>query len=363
MAKIYSLRDIGFSLISIVLIIMTLGLLQIYSSTRLTGWAEAWWKQLIWGVIGLLAFVVLSLLDYRRLLEHAEILYFTGLVMLGAVLILGPEISGARRWLPLPFGFHLQVSEFFKVVLILLVARKLAGISTEHLTNSQLCKLIAWWLPPFLLVAAEPDLGTALSYMPILAVGIFLAGLSWRQYLALGLITITLLPTGWFLLKDYQRQRLVAFLDPNRDPRGAGYQAIQAKIAIGSGGLWGKGMAQGTQTQLRFLPVPHTDFIVASFAEEHGFVGVVLLLGLYFVLLVNIVQTAQAAPDTDGMYICMGVAGLLLFHVLVNVGMAVGFLPITGLPLPLMSYGGSNLLTTLAMLGIVNSVAMRRFVY
>jgi rod shape determining protein RodA len=154
----------------------------------------------------------------------------------------------------------------------------------------------------------------------------------------------------------------VTFIEPSRDPRGAGYQVIQSKIAVGDGGMWGRGVTRGTQTQLRFLPVPHTDFIFSAFAEEHGFVGVVVVLGLYFLLLMQIIQNAQMAPDRSGMYICMGVATLLLFHLLVNVGMVVGRMPVTGIPLPLMSSGGSNMFSVFMMLGLVNNVRLRRFV-
>jgi rod shape determining protein RodA len=169
------------------------------------------------------------------------------------------------------------------------------------------------------------------------------------------------LPAAWQVLQPYQKARLRTFLDPSRDPRGAGYQVIQSKIAVGDGGMWGRGVTQGTQTQLRFLPVPHTDFIFSAFAEEHGFVGVILVLGLYFLLLMQIVQNAQTAPDRSGMYICMGVATLLLFHLLVNVGMVVGSMPVTGIPLPLMSSGGSNMFSVFMMLGLVNNVRLRRF--
>jgi rod shape determining protein RodA len=208
----------------------------------------------------------------------------------------------------------------------------------------------------------QPDLGTALTYLPILGVGVFLAGLRWKYLIAIGLVLVVLLPVGWHLLKDYQKARLVSFLDPDRDPRGSGYQMIQSKIAVGAGGIWGKGVTRGSQTQLRFLPVPHTDFIFSAFAEEHGFVGVVVALSLYFILLMQIIQNAQTAPDRAGMYICMGICALLLFHLLVNVGMVVGRMPVTGIPLPLMSSGGSSILATYMMLGLVNNVRLRRFV-
>jgi rod shape determining protein RodA len=208
----------------------------------------------------------------------------------------------------------------------------------------------------------QPDLGTGLTYLPILAAGVLVAGVRWQYLAIIGLVGALALPVGWYVLKDYQRARLVTFLDPSNDPRGAGYQVIQSKIAVGDGGVWGRGVTRGTQTQLRFLPVPHTDFIFSAFAEEHGFVGVLVVLGLYFLLLMQIVQNAQMAPDRAGMYVCMGVAALLLFHVLVNVGMVVGRMPVTGIPLPFMSSGGSNTFSVFMMLGLVNSVRLRRFV-
>jgi rod shape determining protein RodA len=196
----------------------------------------------------------------------------------------------------------------------------------------------------------------------VLAAGAFFAGLQWKHAVATLLLLAFLLPAGWFFLKDYQKARLVSFQDPGRDPLGSGYQVIQSKIAVGSGGMWGKGVTHGSQTQLRYLPVSHTDFIFSAFAEEHGFVGVVVVLGLYFLLLMQIVHNAQTASDRAGMYICLGVGALLLFHLLVNVGMLVGRIPVTGIPLPLMSYGGSSSLSVFLMLGLVNNVRLRRFV-
>jgi rod shape determining protein RodA len=213
-----------------------------------------------------------------------------------------------------------------------------------------------------ILVVKQPDLGTALTYLPILAIGVYLAGLRREYLVVIGLLAVFALPVSWNFLEDYQKARLISFQYPDRDPRGTGYQTIQSKIAVGAGGMWGQGVAKGTQTQLRFLPVPHTDFIFSAFAEEHGFVGVVIVLALYFVLLMQIIQNAQTAPDRAGMYICMGVVALLVFHLLVNVGMVVGRMPVTGIPLPLMSAGGSNTLSTFLMLGLVNNVRLRRFV-
>jgi rod shape determining protein RodA len=283
--------------------------------------------------------------------------------LLAVVLVIGKSISGGRRWIPLPGGFHFQVSEFVKLVIILLVARYLTELKSDHLEGRDLLKLGGLVALPMAMVMKQPDLGTSLTYLPILGIGIFLAGLQWRHAVAVALLALITPLAAWhFALKDYQKARLVSFLDPDTDPKGDGYQVIQSKIAIGSGGMWGRGVTRGTQTQLRFLPVPHTDFVFATFGEEHGFAGVVFVLALYFLLLMQIVQNAQTAPDRSGMYICMGVAALLLFHLLVNVGMVVGRMPVTGIPLPLMSSGGSSTLSIFMMLGLVNNVRFRRFV-
>jgi rod shape determining protein RodA len=191
---------------------------------------------------------------------------------------------------------------------------------------------------------------------------VFLAGLRWQHVVAVALVAVVLLPAAWFVLEPYQKARLTTFMDPDGDPKGRGYQVIQSKIAVGNGGIWGRGVTRGSQTQLRFLPVSLTDFLFAAFAEEHGFVGVVVALGLYFLLILQIIQTAQMAPDRAGLYVCMGVGSLLLFHVFVNVGMLVGRVPVVGIPLPLMSSGGSSLLSVFLMLGLVQSVRLRRFV-
>jgi rod shape determining protein RodA len=211
-----------------------------------------------------------------------------------------------------------------------------------------------------LLVMKQPDLGTSLTYTPILVCGILMAGMRWKYIAIIALALLVSIPIGYHFLKPYQKDRLASFVDPERDPRGTGFQVIQSRIAVGNGGMWGRGVTQGSQTHLGFLPVPHTDFIFSSFAEEHGFVGVVVALVLYFLLIMQIVQNAQTAADREGIYICMGIGALLLFHVLVNVGMVVGRMPVAGIPLPLMSSGGSNVLSVFLLLGLVNSVRLRR---
>ena len=363
MARYRTIRDLDWPLVVIALSICGVGVLQIYSATHGTVWHDAWWKQILYVTAGLIGMWLMTKVDYHTLLGQAPVFYGVTLAALLTVLVVGVKVYGSRRWIPLPGGFHFQVSEFAKLVLVLLVARYMTELKGERVEAPDLLKLGVLIGVPMLLVMKQPDLGTALSYLPILAAGVLLAGVRWQYIAAVVVLFALVMPLGWrFVLKDYQRDRLLTFVNPGRDPRGSGYQVIQSQIAVGSGGMWGKGVTRGYQTQLRFLPVPHTDFIFSAFSEEHGFVGVVVALGLYFLLLMQIVQNAQTAPDRAGMYICMGVGALLIFHVLVNVGMVVGRMPVTGIPLPLMSSGGSNTLSMFLMLGLVNNVRFRQFV-
>lgn len=361
MAAYRSIRDFDWPMIVLAWAICAMGVLQIFSAAHDTVWRDAWWKQMIWIVAATGLMWAVSMIDYHTLMEQVPLLYVGSVLTLIATFILGRQVFGSRRWIG--YGFvKFQVSEFVKLVLVLLVARFLIHLKTERLEVRDVLKLAGLVALPMLLVMKQPDLGTSLTYLPILASGVFLAGLRWQYAVAIVLVVVLVLPVSYFFLQDYQKQRLVSFLDPSEDPRGSGYQVIQSKIAVGAGGMWGQGVTRGTQTQLRFLPVPHTDFIFSAFAEEHGFVGVVVVLVLYFLLLMQIVQNAQTAPDRAGTFLCMGVATLLLFHVLVNVGMVVGRMPVTGIPLPLMSSGGSNILSMFLMLGLVNNVRLRRFV-
>ncbi len=356
-----SLRDWDWLMVILSLALSGIGILQIYSATLDTKWRDAWWKQIVWVSLGLLALWIVSNIDYHSLLGQVPLMYFGSLFLLLVTFVIGKTVFGSRRWISLG-GFNFQTSEFMKLVVILLVARYLSELKSERLETRDLLRLLVLVGIPLGLVLLQPDLGTSLTYIPVLAGGIFLAGLRWQHVTAIAAIAVVLLPLGWLVLHDYQKSRILTFVNPARDPKGAGYQVIQSRIATGAGGMWGEGVTRGSQTQLRFLPVPHTDFIFSAYAEEHGFVGVIFALGLYFLLLMQIIQNAQTAPDRAGTYICMGVATLLLFHLLVNVGMVVGRMPVTGIPLPLMSSGGSNTLSMFLMLGLVNNVRLRRFV-
>jgi rod shape determining protein RodA len=208
-------------------------------------------------------------------------------------------------------------------------------------------------------------MGTALTYSPLLIAGLFLGGINVRQALILTTASLVLIFGVWHsgkILKPYQKARLTSFMDPDNDPKGSGYQILQAKIAVGAGGIWGKGAEKGTQTQGAFIPIPHADFIFAAFGEEHGFVGAVFVLLLYFLVLMRLIQNAQTAADLPGSLIIMGIVAVLTFQIAVNVGMVIGFMPVTGIPLPLMSYGGSSVLFTFLALGVAMNVRMRRFV-
>jgi rod shape determining protein RodA len=361
MARHVSIRDLDWTLLGFVLAIATLGVLQIYSATRNTVWHGAHNKQIAYIVIGFLLMWLIAQIDYHALLDRVPLLYLLSIVGLLAVDAMAEVRKGSRRWIQIG-GFTFQVSEFVKLVLILLVARYFSELRADTASGADLLKIGALIGVPMLLVVKQPDLGTALTYVPIAAGGILLAGLRWKYWAILFVAGILILPAGWFVLKPYQRERLITFIDPGRDPKGSGYQLIQSRIAVGSGGLWGKGIAKGSQTQLRFLPVPHTDFIFSAYAEEHGFTGVLLALALYFVVLMRIIYNAQTAADRAGTFICVCVGVLLLFHLLVNVGMVIGRMPVTGIPLPLMSYGGSSMFTVFLMLGLVNNVRVRRFV-
>ena len=238
---------------------------------------------------GFIAMWFATLIDYHTLLGQVPILYSLSVATLIGTFAFGMTAFHSRRWIG-NNSYHLQVSEFVKLVIVFLVARYLTELKTEQLELPDLLKLGGLVGLPMVLVMLQPDLGTALTFLPILAVGVFVAGLSWQYAVAILVIVAVVAPAGYFfVLKDYQKARLVSFLDANQDPKGSGYQVIQSKIAVGSGALWGQGVTKGTQTQGRFLPVPHKDFIFSAFAEEHGFVGVIVVLGLYFLLLMQIV--------------------------------------------------------------------------
>ncbi|HTS10181.1 MAG TPA: rod shape-determining protein RodA [Candidatus Eisenbacteria bacterium] len=364
MSRYVSYRDFDWLLLVFVLLICGLGVMEIHSATMHTKFAGAHVKQVYWVLGGVGAMFLISLVNYQALLEQIHWFYIAGIGSLMAVMVFGQKYLGARRWIKMPGGNHFQPSEWVKLILILAVAKYFAEMRQRELTWPDMIKAGGIVGIPMLMVLAQPDLGTALTYVPIAVMGIFLGGLQWRQGLAIGLLALIGMTAVFavprvHVLKTYQKQRLTSFLDPELDPQGSGYQVEQSKIAVGSGGIWG---GKGSQTHGAFLPIPQTDFIFAAFSEEHGFVGALGVLLLYFIVLMRLTQNAQTAPDRAGTFVVMGVVAVLSFHILVNVGMVVGFMPVTGIPLPLMSYGGSSVLFMFLALGMVMNVRMRRFV-
>jgi rod shape determining protein RodA len=293
-------------------------------------------------------------------LDQVHWMYIASIASLVSVMLFGQKYLGARRWIKMPGGQHFQPSEWVKLILILAVAKYFADLHQKELSWPDFLKAGAIVGVPMLMVLRQPDLGTALTYLPIAIMGLFLGGVHWKQAAVVILAAGLMMPMAWHVLKPYQRERLVSFMQPEADSQGSGYQVIQSLIAVGSGGIWGS--SEGSQTHLAFLPVPQTDFIFAALSEEHGFVGALGVLLLYFIVLMRLTQNAQTAPDRAGTFVVMGVVAVLSFHILVNVGMVVGFMPVTGIPLPLMSYGGSSVLFMFLALGIVMNVRMRRFV-
>ncbi|HEX4155425.1 MAG TPA: rod shape-determining protein RodA [Acidobacteriaceae bacterium] len=360
------LRDFDWTLLAFVLVMSIISVWEIRSATATTKFHGFQVKQIGFIAAGLVCMFIMSLIDYHRLLDIAPWAYGISLASLVAVLIphVGEKVMGARRWIDLG-GAHFQPSEWVKLVLIIVAARFLWTRVGEELSWLDIAKIVALICLPMVLVLKQPDLGTALTYLPVLVVGLFLGGMRWKQaaVICLGLLMLggIGLATGKHL-KPYQQKRIDAFLNPDSDPRGSGYQIRQSLIAVGSGGIWGQGANKGSQTQGDFLPIPYTDFIFAAFCEEHGFVGAALVLLLYFLILVRLIQNAQTASDTPAALLVMGIVGVLVFQIAINIGMCIGLMPVTGIPLPLMSYGGSSVLFTFLALGIVMNVRMRRFV-
>jgi rod shape determining protein RodA len=357
-----SFRDFDWVLMLFVIVICAAGIVEIYSATFGTKFAGAHIRQLYWVIGGIVAMLVISRINYHVLLDAVPWMYVLAFLSLAVVMVFGQKYLGARRWIKIGGAMHFQPSEWVKLILILAVAKYWAEDRRGECELSDIIKVGALVGIPMLMVLRQPDLGTSLTYIPIAVMGLFLGGLKWKHAVAILLIITVTLPLAYRVLKPYQRERLTSFLEPEADYHGSGYQQIQSLIAVGSGGLIGKGMLHGSQIQGSFLPIPQTDFIFAAFAEEHGFVGAIAILLLYFAVLMRLVHNAQTAPDRAGTFVVMGVVAVLAFHVLVNVGMVVGFMPVTGIPLPLMSYGGSSVLFTFLALGLVMNIRMRRFV-
>jgi len=353
---------IDWALVIAVLALCALGVLMIYSTTYdpTRGTSRMYMTQLYAIAIGLGAMVFMLTIDYRSFSDKSHLIYVGVCVLLLYVMFFGMVQMGARRWIPLKI-FNLQPSEFAKVAVALVLA-KFFGENRGAPSWTDLAIGAGLTLVPLALIAKEPDLGTAVTLLPVFLAVAYLAGMRMRILGMMFLCLVLAAPVAWkFALKDYQKSRISTFLDPSQDAKGAGYQQIQARITVGSGGLSGKGFRKGTQGQLRFLPVAHNDFIFSVLAEEQGFAGVLVALGLYLFVILRALEAARLAKDRMGSYLVLGVLASFTFQVIYNITMSAGLAPVKGLTLPLMSYGGSSMIATLAGFGLILNVRMRRF--
>ena len=348
-----------------VLLIAGIGIANLYSATYSwhPGGMPLYLKQLLWLSGGVLLAQLICLFDYRHLEHFALHIYGLSLGLLIYVLIVGRTAMGATRWIHLGF-FNLQPGEVIKIAMILLLARIFAKTANPFGYGLfELWKPALWLLLPVVLILKEPDLGTAMMVIFISGTMLLFAGVKRGTLIGLVLLGGLVAVAGWFGLHDYQRARIRTFLNPEADPLGSGYHIIQSKIAVGSGGFLGKGFIQGTQSQLSFLPERHTDFAFSVFAEEWGFAGSSVLLFLYLFLIVWALYVARRAADKFGLFLAVGVAAMFFWHIVVNLGMVIGLLPVVGVPLPLFSYGGTSMVTTMIGVGLLLNVSMRRFMF
>jgi rod shape determining protein RodA len=354
------LHNVDWALLTTALFIIALSVLSMWTLAPGRAGSALAWRQLSWVAVGLVALLTVVCLDYRSLVRVAPALYAGGLALLLAVLLLGRTVSGARRWIHVgPMTF--QPSELFKLIFVLMLAWVLTYRRDVPLSRGTLIGALALVGVPFVLVVRQPDLGTALVLVPVLVAVLVGIGMRWKVFGAFAVAGMAALPVGWLLLKPYQRDRLLVYLDPFRDPLGTAYNVIQAKIAIGSGQLLGKGVSGATQSRLAFLPERHTDFIFAVFAEMWGFIGCLVLIGAYSLLVLRGFEIAAGTRDPRGRVLALGVTAVFAAQTLINLGMVTGLLPVVGIPLPLMSYGGSSMVASLMGLGLLLSIRMRQF--
>lgn len=358
------LKRIDFLFICFILLLNAIGLLNLYSATHIAGTTELsrpFLAQIVWLFAGWSLFFFITLIDYKIFNRVAYLIYALNLIALALVPFIGKSFYGAKRWLDFGF-FRYQPSETMKIATILVIAKYLCrvsqhdGLSWRHLVLPLILTLI-----PFGLIAKQPDLGTALMLFAISATMVLFVKVQRKVLITCFVLAITLAGGAWnFAMKDYQKQRVLTFLSPGSDPRGAGYNSIQSKIAVGSGMIAGKGYRRGTQSQLEFLPERHTDFIFSVLSEEFGFVGSFLTLLTFAALFFRGIGFASLARDKFGVLIAIGGLSYIFWHMFVNICMVIGLMPIVGVPLPLISYGGSGMMAALTALGLVSSVAYRK---
>jgi rod shape determining protein RodA len=353
-------RRLDLVLLGCALSLAVLGVLFIASATTGTRFEGLASRQAIWVGVGVGAMLAAVLFDYRMLLKFSFAIYCACLLPLVYLLFFGETIANVRSWIRV-WHFQFQPAELAKIAAALLVAYLFENEDDARLHGGTLFKLTAIVGLPILLVFLQPDVGLAVTFLPLLFVGLYFGGLPARGWIAIAVIVVIVAGGAWFLLKDYQKARIGTFLNPDSDLLGSGYQVRQSKIAVGSGGFSGKGFRSGTQSQLRFLPVQHTDFILAVIAEEWGFLGVIFVLGLFAALFLRALKLAQTARDRGGVFLVLGLTSMMFFSVVLNAAMMIGLAPTTGIPLPLVSYGGSSVATTFLAIGLILGVEYRRF--
>lgn len=354
------LQNMDWALLATALFVIALSVLSMWNLAPGRGGTALAWRQLSWVGIGLVALLVVASVDYRNLVRFAPAFYVIGVALLLVVFVLGRTVSGARRWIHLgPITF--QPSELFKLIFVLTLAWALTWRPGEAPSRGAVLASLALLGVPFLLVVRQPDLGTALVLIPVVTAVLVGGGVRLRVLGGFALAGLAALPLGWRVLKPYQQDRLLVYLDPFRDPLGTAYNVIQAKIAIGSGQLLGKGVSGATQSRLAFLPERHTDFIFAVFAEMWGFIGCLMLVVAYGLLVLRGFEIAASTRDPRGRVLALGVTAVFAAQILINLGMVTGLLPVVGIPLPLMSYGGSSMVASLMGLGLLLSIRMRQF--
>jgi rod shape determining protein RodA len=353
------------TLVGMVLLIASIGMLNLYSATsdgELSG-SSFFGKQAVWIAIGLAVMITAALIEYRLYSDFAYMIYLITLFLLVVVMAYGYITSGAQRWIKIG-SISFQPSEFVKISLILALAKFFhrppgrEGYGLKDLFRPFLLVLV-----PMALILKQPDLGTAILLLLIFVSVLFFIKIRWTSLLTLAVAGLSILPLAWSFLKDYQKRRIITFFNPDLDPLGAGYHIIQSKIAVGSGGLFGKGFMKGTQSKLGFIPEQQTDFIFSALAEEWGLIGSLFVLGIYFCLILWGLRIAVHSKDRFGAIVSFGVVAMLFWHIFINMGMVLGIMPVVGIPLPLLSYGGSFFLSTLIGIGLLLNVSMRRYLF
>lgn len=351
------LKGIDWGLVSGVFLLSVIGVVVVFSATTHGGdVSQLWRKQLFWFVISLFFMWFFSRIDYRFWIEASYIFYWVAIISLLVVLVIGDETNGAKRWIKLGILSY-QPSELAKISILLVLARYIGSKTVELFFLGRLFFLLAMLGFPLILILKQPDLGSALLLVPVSFIIMYVGGIQFRWLAYIFVMGGASLPLIWHFLKDYQKERLQVFINPQDDPLGAGYNIIQSVIAIGSGGISGKGYLQGTQTQLSFIPEHHTDFIFSVLGEEWGFVGCMVVLILYFIMLQKSFEIARKARDREGSLLALGIASIFAVQVVVNIGMTVGLLPVTGLTLPFISYGGSSLVFSYIAIGMLLNIS------